>query len=62
MEESILDDEEEWHAELSYGDTDADSIIDDEEDAEMVIENPFGEPQAALLDLDCAEAPLENGK
>lgn len=32
---------------------------DDDEEAEMVVERPFGEPQAALLDLGCAETSLE---
>lgn len=56
--ESILDDEEEWHAEEGDEEDDADSLVDDD-GAEMVIERPFGEPQAALLDLNCSETPLE---
>lgn len=57
--ESILDDEEEWHAEEGDEEDEADSLVEDDDGAEMVIERPFGEPQAALLELNCSETPLE---
>lgn len=61
MDESILDDEEEWEEADA---TQEDPLVDDEEEdsegAEMVIECPFEEPSAAMLDLDNPEALLEN--
>lgn len=68
MDESILDDEEEWHAQ---SDGEVDSIAsegegvdedDDEDDeaGEMVIEQPFEDaPQGALLDVSHTETMLE---
>lgn len=72
MDESILDDEEEWHAQsdgendsiVSESDEEAgddgDDDDDDDEEAEMVIEQPFEEgPSGALLDISQAETMLE---
>ncbi|PJF16632.1 hypothetical protein PSACC_03539 [Paramicrosporidium saccamoebae] len=61
LDESMLDDEEEWRAN-SDGEESEEEGLDEEdgEEAEMVIECPFEEPKAALLDLSHEDAPLES--
>lgn len=64
MDESILDDEEEWHAQ-SDGEVDSiasegEGVDEDDEAGEMVIEQPFEDaPQGALLDVSHTETMLE---